>query len=533
MIRWRRPGPLAQLTLALVTMTISIVVLADVLLGFSRSDDQHLRTTRLQVSEALALQTAVLLEADDARTLERSLRETLVRIEGLRSIGLRRADGSLLVAAGPHQHAWQPTGESRSSVEQVRVALSADGLPWGAMEFTYHAQGGSWWARLTSSPLIRLLLFIALVGSLAYGLYLRRALQHLDPSSVIPERVQRAFDAMAEGVVVLDARGRVMLANRAFRAQGGPGSELGIGQPLSALDWLAVSLPADAASHPWARAMSTRQNTFNEALVVPAWTAADSPVQGGAPPRELMVNCAPILDSRGAVRGCMVTINDLSELHRAHAALQRAMDELQAHREELRKSNEQLHRLATRDALTGCLNRRAFMEEAASKISAARGAGTPLGCLMLDIDHFKSVNDTHGHGIGDRVITEVARVLLDEADPPALVGRYGGEEFSIVVPGGDGRAAAALGERIRSTVEAAVGGRITEVNGMRVTISVGAAQLDGSDDTLAALLERADQGLYRAKRAGRNRVEHGTVEPASSPEARPERPTAGGERINA
>jgi diguanylate cyclase (GGDEF)-like protein len=510
-IRMRRPGPLASLTLALVTMTMSIIVLADVLLGFSGRDDQHLRAMRQQLAESVAVQTAALLQADEAQALERSMRETLLRIRGLRSIGLRRDDGTLLVAAGPHEMAWQRSSDPKSTTDQVRVMLSANGRAWGAVEFAYQPDKKAWWAELIGSPLTRLLLFIAVVGSLAYGLYLRRALQHLDPSSVIPERVQRAFDAMAEGVVVLDARARVMLANRAFRAMGGPDSVPRIGQPLSSLDWLAAALPADPASSPWARAMSARQNTFDDALVLPGAGQAMGSPHEAAPPRSLVVNCAPILDNGGAVRGCMVTVNDLTELHRVNDALHRTLGELKANQEDLRQSNEKLHRLATRDALTGCLNRRAFMEEATLKASSASGMGAAVGCLMLDIDHFKSVNDTHGHGIGDRVITEVASVLLGQADSHAVVGRYGGEEFCIVVPISDTEATAALGERIRATVEAEVGARITEVTGMRVTISVGVSQWDGSGDTLAAMLDRADQGLYRAKRSGRNRVAHFTA----------------------
>lgn len=513
--RLRRPSPLVQLTMALVTMTLSMLMLADVLLNFSGPSSSQERQVRKQVSEALAVQTAALLRSGDTQTLEQSLGDTLLRVNQLRSIGLRRADGELLLSAGPHHQAWQREGSQESTADQVRVALSANGVPWGALELAYQAEHRSWWVALAAHPLAQLLLFVAVVGGIGYALYLRRALQHLDPTSVIPDRVQRAFDAMAEGVVVLDARGQVMLANRAFRDLCSADQPPKIGQSLAAVDWLARALPADPAGHPWARAMQLRKNSFDDPLVVPVPATATGEVeqqargQAAPEPRRLVVNCAPILDNGGAVRGCMVTFNDLSELHRAHAALQRTMEELDANREELKRNNLQLHRLATRDAMTGCLNRRAFMEGAQNLLAGAHGLGPacpPVGCLMLDIDHFKSINDTHGHGIGDRVITEAARVMLDTASSGALVGRYGGEEFCVIVAGADIDGMCSLAEQIRRRVEGEVGPRVTEVSGLRVTISVGAALLAGNEDTLAALLDRADQGLYRAKRGGRNRV---------------------------
>ena len=511
MIRFKRPGPLVQMTLALVTMTISILLLADLLLGGQGDRGGDRQTVRQHLSESLAVQAAVLLQHGDQQALERSLREVVLRVKDLRSVGVRREDGVLMASAGPHAEAWQSQDAQRSTPDQVRVALAANGQAWGAAEFAYQAEVRPWWAQWFHAPLLRQLLFVAIVGALGFAMYMRRALQHLDPAAVIPERVQRAFDAMAEGVVVLDARSRVMLANRAFRAMGADGDDaIRIGQPLSAVPWLAAALPADVAAHPWARAMSEKANTTNDQLVVLA-RAGDALGPSDAHERNLVIACAPITDTGGAVRGCMATFNDMTALHRANAALHKAMTEVEAGKEELRRNNLKLQHLATRDGLTGCLNRRAFMDAAQELRESALQDGIELGCLMLDIDHFKSINDTHGHGVGDRVIAEVAQAMLGSVRQNDLVCRYGGEEFCILAPCLDAAGVFALGERIRGLVQTAVGERVAEVQDLRVTISVGCSVLDRAaeqdeGDTLARLIDRADQALYRAKRGGRNRV---------------------------
>ncbi len=139
-------------------------------------------------------------------------------------------------------------------------------------------------------------------------------------------------------------------------------------------------------------------------------------------------------------------------------------------------------------------------------LTAARASGESLSCLVLDIDHFKKVNDSHGHGIGDRVIQETARKLEESARAGDLVCRYGGEEFVMVLPGLDAAAALRVAERVRATVEAECGATVREVPGLRVTISLGVATLGTRTALATQLVDAADQALYQAKRGGRNRA---------------------------
>jgi diguanylate cyclase (GGDEF)-like protein len=156
--------------------------------------------------------------------------------------------------------------------------------------------------------------------------------------------------------------------------------------------------------------------------------------------------------------------------------------------------------LATTDGLAGAYNRRHLTEIATAQLAVAQRNHRPMAAMMIDIDYFKRVNDTSGHAAGDAVIRRVAEVLRGHVRHPDVFGRYGGEEFAVVLGEMHGDPLETA-ERLRSAVEA------TSVTGhgepIRVTISIGMAELK-PDDTLESLLGRADQALYRAKESGRN-----------------------------
>ena len=514
----KQTSPLVQMTLALVSLAGTLVLMADLFFGVLPDPGEQSMRLRKGLSEGLAVQVAALLQNDDRKTLQQTLDSVAARTEGVRSLAVRRADGTLVQQAGDHHQAWKKNADDRSVPDQVSVPLHAGGARWGTFEIVFRGDDANPVWRWLTQPLMLTMLFITGGGVLVFGLYMRRALQHLDPASVIPDRVQGAFDALAEGVVVLDARGRVLMANKAFRNLHRDAAQFRTGIALSSLPWLAeglaARLPDDPASPPWTRAMADRTANTGHTLRLGA---------GTADARQLVVNCAPIADAGGNVRGCLATFDDTTELHRANERLVLAMGELSASKDEIERKNEALFRLATRDPMTGCLNRRAFYEAFEPLLAQARGAGTPLACLMLDIDHFKSVNDTHGHPVGDRVIQEVAKKLQLSARTTDLVCRYGGEEFVMVVPGFSVAEALAFGERVRQRIERECGLGVREVPGLRVTASVGVHVLgDGAASSGHELVDRADQALYRAKRGGRNRVclyEVDAVAPAAPPPA--------------
>ncbi|HWK89580.1 MAG TPA: GGDEF domain-containing protein [Longimicrobium sp.] len=160
---------------------------------------------------------------------------------------------------------------------------------------------------------------------------------------------------------------------------------------------------------------------------------------------------------------------------------------------------------ALTDELTGLPNRRHLWRVANDQVRAARVRGTGFGVLALDVDRFKSINDTFGHDTGDAVLQRVAQVVRGSLRDGDTVGRTGGEEFVAVLPGAGPAAAAEVAERLRASVE---GTDFTDLHpALAVTLSVGATVWQPDDTGIAATLKRADDSLYRAKAAGRNRVE--------------------------
>lgn len=491
----KRIRPSVQIAAGLVLLTSAVLLLVNLLFGVFPDPDAQLVRARNAQAESLATQISVLLQRGDENGLALALARARARDSSIRSLAVRRGAHALLGRSGDHERAWSEPRHGRSALTHLLVPLSQGGERWGSFEMTFFPDDRGTLQRALGHPLWVTLLGTALVGALVYWIYIRRALVHLDPTAVIPERVRLAFDIMTEGVAVLDSRGRVLLANSAFRAlRAEDGPDL-LGARLSDLPWLAAGLPANAAEHPWRRAMRDGQPVMGVAIEVAASASAR---------RRLVVNCAPIGDARGVVRGCIATFADLTALHVANERLTETLAELRASRDEVEQKNVELEHMATHDPLTGCLTRRAFFDRMARAREEARRGGTPLSCFALDIDQFKSVNDRFGHVVGDRVVEEVGSTLAASLRATDIIGRYGGDEFFVGMPGCDLDQALALAEKVRRSIEQHCGASFP---GLLATVSIGVATLSGADTTIAALIEQADQALYAAKSGGRNRVE--------------------------
>ena len=190
-------------------------------------------------------------------------------------------------------------------------------------------------------------------------------------------------------------------------------------------------------------------------------------------------------------------IKSLLRIQKLHRALEEKVSELEA-------AKEKLSRLAVTDGLTGLFNYRAFRHHLRLEISRSRRFGLPLSLLMVDIDHFKRFNDTHGHPMGDRLLAGLAKLFranLRDVDIPA---RYGGEEFAVILPGTDKKAACLVAEKLRRLVaEAALLGEGSP-KVQPTTVSLGVATRPQDTDEEETLIRLADDALYAAKKAGRN-----------------------------
>jgi diguanylate cyclase (GGDEF)-like protein len=165
---------------------------------------------------------------------------------------------------------------------------------------------------------------------------------------------------------------------------------------------------------------------------------------------------------------------------------------------------QRVYEMASTDGLTGAANRRTFDERLRLECDRAARYGTPVTLVMVDVDHFKKVNDTHGHAAGDEVLRQVVGLTRALCRPDDLVARYGGEEFALLLPGTGEEEARALGERVRRAIGEHRGA-------VPVTVSLGLATWQDRVDSPAALVATADAALYHSKLTGRDRLTVGPV----------------------
>lgn len=176
-------------------------------------------------------------------------------------------------------------------------------------------------------------------------------------------------------------------------------------------------------------------------------------------------------------------------------------------RAKLDEARALLDRMSKTDLLTEISNRRHLMERFKEELERSKRSGTELCCIMLDVDHFKSINDNFGHLKGDDVLRELAKILKNSVRTYDVLGRYGGEEFMILLPSTNLEKAAVLAERIRQTMEHNLGTNSGFATDKNITISIGLTDACAGDTNIEPIVKRADEALYKAKEGGRNKVE--------------------------
>ncbi|EFM09675.1 diguanylate cyclase with PAS/PAC sensor [Paenibacillus curdlanolyticus YK9] len=222
---------------------------------------------------------------------------------------------------------------------------------------------------------------------------------------------------------------------------------------------------------------------------------------------EVFIDCV-VVEMRKRIeheKDILHTKTKLEELYRATNEANQKLEllhaEYEAKQQELLRLNHQLEALASTDPLTGLRNRRFFQEQLLANIALFQRMRLPFSLLIVDIDHFKAINDTFGHPVGDAVLTDLGQMLRSMSRESDIVARYGGEEFVIIAPSSTRDNAKLAAERFRAQIEAAT------LGGCQVTVSIGVATMT-SVDTDVTLLQKADQALYASKSNGRNRVTH-------------------------
>lgn len=476
----------SRITLGLVCLTTSLVLVAGLVGLIPNLPAQELESRR-QFAEAFAVTFVPLATRADRKQLDSTLEQVRSRNPHLNSIAVRRGNGELMLTSGDHPKMESQLSESRQRSINV-VPLTTEGTSWGQLEMVWAAPTNP----IPGIPLrndLALTLFIAGGAAFGFTIFLRRALKQLSPDKVIPGRVREALDALAEGLLVLDSQLKIVLANQSFSKVVNLPPEDIVGKSVSTFAFQSAS-DDQSEPLPWTITAGSGEPQKSSLLTL---ECADTT-------RTFSISTVPVKDDQGKNRGVVASFEDVTQMQKKQAALKDALVHLKSSTEEIRKQNTELEWLATRDTLTGCMNRRSFFGSYERYWREAEANGTPLSAVMVDIDFFKAINDNHGHGMGDEVLRVISRVLMDTVTSKNLVCRYGGEEFTLLMPGLDLDEAELLAERCRLAIEAQVFPKL------KVTASLGVSAVCQNPDDPQGLLDQADKCLFVAKRNGRNRV---------------------------
>jgi diguanylate cyclase (GGDEF)-like protein/PAS domain S-box-containing protein len=484
-------APIFRLSLALASLTTGITALA-IALGLVPDRVGAVLEGRRALTEQLAVQCSLAVQRGDLGLARASLVALSQRHPELISAALRDAGGKVIIAVGEHELNWAAGADLPADGSHFQVPIAAGGRQWGQAEFRFRpAAGAMAWLPLHNPGLV-LMAFLACFGFAAYAFYLNTFFRQVDVASnqVIPKRVRTTLNTLAEGVLILDKEDRIVMANDVFAQLTGESSDTLQGRKVSELPWVQAQEQAADEEYPWQRARGEGRAQRGSVLGL----------RGQDQEHSLSVNSMPILAEDGTTRGAFATFDDLTPLERKNTHLRKLLQRLKQSREEIRRQNDELRLLATHDPLTGCLNRRAFFTEFETQWASAQRYGHPLSCVMVDVDHFKSVNDNYGHGVGDQVLQLVADTLRSAVRKTDAVCRYGGEEFCVLLPHNDTEAGEQAADRLRVAIAARNCGDV------KVTASLGVSSLALGARDPRELLEEADKCLYHAKRSGRNRV---------------------------
>ena len=291
------------------------------------------------------------------------------------------------------------------------------------------------------------------------------------------------------GLVVLDRDYRIQIWNSFMANHSVVGTEKAIGQSLFELF---PEVPQQWFKRKAEPVFELRSRTFTVWEQRPFLFRFKNyrPITGSAPFMYQNVSFIPLVSSNGQVDHVGLIVYDVTDQAVGKLALEVA--------------NEKLEHLSRTDRLTGLFNRGHWEETLLLEFKRARRTGQPFSLMMFDIDHFKKVNDTYGHPAGDEVIRRTAAALGDCIRETDVAGRYGGEEFAVLLVNTAAADAQVVAERIRTTVEAQTVSH--DGRDIRYTVSLGIAEMTGDIQSHEQLIQQADEALYASKQGGRNRV---------------------------
>ncbi len=326
-----------RIAISLAFVSLSILLIAH-LIGLAPNRDSAIVKGRVALCEAIAIQCSYFASKGDNRGIKETLNAMVDRGNGIRSLAVRGADGRLIVEVGNHATHWVLPDDGPSTDNQIRVPIIAGQIRWGVVEVRFdplsakvQAASSSTWDHSLSylqewflNTQTRLFLFVTAAIALVNLIYLRRVLRQLDPTKVVPDRVRNALDTLAEGLLLLDANERIVMANESFSQIVGKSDDMLIGRLASELAWDHDEFGARVESFPWTEAAHLGAPTSGTLFL----KSTDKEIGERDQRVTFKVNAVPILSDGNQHRGSLVCFDDVTLLHQKMNELSQLRQEL-------------------------------------------------------------------------------------------------------------------------------------------------------------------------------------------------------------
>jgi PAS domain S-box-containing protein len=296
---------------------VASILLAAAFFGLLPDRGTALREGRTALAELAAVTSAAVVDPERVPRVQATLAFMLERNKDLVSVAVRRKDGAIVVSAGDHFAHWQPLADDRSTDTQIQVPISANRERWGQLELKFGPTGVPSIFGM-EMPWLYLAAYMLFGSLVAFYFYLGRVLRHLDPSQAVPGRVRAALDTLAEGLVVIDRKQSIVLANQAFASLLGATSEALLGKQLAGFGWIAPDgSPFQKDQFPWVIAMRSGALQRDCLVYLPD---ADGKLH------MFHANCSPVTGGDGKTGGVLISLNDVTQLEEQKVELREARE---------------------------------------------------------------------------------------------------------------------------------------------------------------------------------------------------------------
>ena len=473
-----------KMAIILATMSFG-PMLAGGISGMIPFENNQAQRDRQDISRQLAAGCSSYLSNKDNNGLQKSCRAALIQIADLKSLGIIRHDAMVLYASPDHNRHWTLKPDEPSNINQVRIPLERGNKTFAELEIAFEPISQSYGPALVKWLLLLLVGFALNFSSFSF--FLSRTLGVLDPKSAVPKRVRNTLDTLVGGVVILDSMGKILLVNDSFSKGVDRRTDELLGESLSQLPW------RKETNEDWPWDYALREHAQKTAVKVHLTIGVEKELT-------FVVNATPVLDGDERVSGALISFEDITVMESQRKDLLHALSDLEVSKEQIRRQNEVLHELASRDGLTGALNRRALFERIEANWTERNKGDRGVITIMMDVDHFKKLNDQHGHAAGDAVLKDLVKTVQKLIGTSATLARYGGEEFCVTMDAATVEEGVAMAERVRAGIQKHL------AHPFKVTASIGVSSSNFGAPSLQAQIEQSDRALYAAKHGGRNAV---------------------------